>query len=54
MGIKIGNNRFFVFLLAPSFQYSIIPVFQSRQSPEFLSDKWLTKILATEVKKLPV
>ena len=28
MGIKIGNNRFFVFLLTPSFQYSIIPIFQ--------------------------
>jgi len=28
MGIKIGNNRFFVFFLIPSFQYSIIPVFQ--------------------------
>jgi hypothetical protein len=53
MGIKIGNNRFFVFLLTSSFQYSIIPVFQSGQSPEFLCDKQVTEILPIKVKRFP-
>ena len=49
LGIKIGNNGFFVFLLlTPSFQYSIIPISQLGCSSwgktlEFVYDQPVTK-----------
>ena len=57
MGIKIRNNRFFVFLLTPSFQYSIIPISQLGYSSwgkasKFLYNQQVTKILPVKVRKL--
>jgi hypothetical protein len=41
MAFKIGNKGVFVFLLTPSFQYSIIPISQlsyssKAETPQFL------------------
>ena len=58
MGIKIGNKRFFVFvLLTPSLQYSIIPISQLgcsswAKTPEFQYDQQVTKILPIKVRIL--
>lgn len=53
LDIKSGMNRLIVFLpLKPSFQYSIIPTFQLGQTPEFLYDQQVIKILPEKVRKL--
>jgi hypothetical protein len=57
-GIKIGKSRFFVFLLIPSFQYSIIPIFRlgcsrRRKALAFLYGLNVTKILPIKGRKLP-
>jgi hypothetical protein len=51
MDIKIENSRFFVFLLIPSFQYSIIPVFQLGCSGW---DKALSTYVINRIKKFPI
>jgi len=53
----VGKNKTFVFIsLNPSFQYSIIPVFQlgsfSWASPDFPYNQ-VTKMLPAKVRKLP-
>jgi hypothetical protein len=54
VGIKIGNNTFIVLLpLIPSFQYSIVPIFQLGKILELPWKKQVTKMLPIKVRKLP-
>ena len=55
VGIKMGNNRFFVFLLPnPSFHYSITPMFHLGKPPEFQCDKQVTKKLLVKLRNLRI
>jgi hypothetical protein len=47
MGIKIGNNRLFVFLLTPPFESS-----SWGKAPEFLYNQKVTRILSIKGREL--
>jgi hypothetical protein len=46
------NTSVVILSLNPSFQYSIIPMFQLGKALEFLYNRQLTKIVPTKVRKL--